>query len=182
MSCYHRDTYNKTFNFLATKSNRDDEEVSDILGTTAVIINDLKQKRLRDYEFSWEHALQSEGDSGIRLQYVHCRLSNIEKNSGVKLPKECHPEVLTEPEAIDLIRDLALFDNIIDRARNDLEACLLVAYLFQLSSSINRAIKVLQVKDQPVDIASQRLLLFHSAKLIMKRGLEILGVKPLNEM
>jgi arginyl-tRNA synthetase len=147
-----------------------------------VIINDLKQKRQKDYEFSWENALQSEGDSGIRLQYVHCRLSNIEKNSGVKVPKECYPEVLIEPEAIDLIRELALFDSIIERSRNELEACLLVSYLFNLSSSVNRAIKVLQVKDQPADVASQRLLLFHSAKLIMKRGLEILGVKPLNEM
>ncbi|XP_015374575.1 PREDICTED: probable arginine--tRNA ligase, mitochondrial, partial [Diuraphis noxia] len=42
-----------------TKSNSmDDNEVADILGISAIIINDLKQKRKKDYNFSWESALQ----------------------------------------------------------------------------------------------------------------------------
>jgi len=36
----------------------DDNEVADILGISAIIINDLKQKRKKDYNFSWESALQ----------------------------------------------------------------------------------------------------------------------------
>ncbi|XP_021931155.1 probable arginine--tRNA ligase, mitochondrial isoform X2 [Zootermopsis nevadensis] len=34
------------------------EKTTDILGTSAVIINDLKQRRQRDYEFDWNRALQ----------------------------------------------------------------------------------------------------------------------------
>jgi len=36
----------------------DDNEVADVLGISAIIINDLKQKRKKDYNFSWESALQ----------------------------------------------------------------------------------------------------------------------------
>jgi len=35
-----------------------DDEVADILGVSAIIVNDLKQKRKKDYNFSWESALQ----------------------------------------------------------------------------------------------------------------------------
>jgi len=45
--------------YLGTKTNTlDDNEVSDILGMSAIIINDLKQRRKKDYNFSWESALQ----------------------------------------------------------------------------------------------------------------------------
>lgn len=44
------------------------EETADKLAVTAVIVNDLKEKRLRDYKFSWKHALHSTGNSGIKLQ------------------------------------------------------------------------------------------------------------------
>jgi len=36
----------------------DDNDVADVLGVSAIIINDLKQKRKKDYNFSWESALQ----------------------------------------------------------------------------------------------------------------------------
>jgi arginyl-tRNA synthetase len=44
------------------------DEVADILATTAVIVNDLKEKRTKDYKFTWAHALHSTGNSGIKLQ------------------------------------------------------------------------------------------------------------------
>lgn len=36
----------------------DDDEVTDVLGVSAIIINDLKHKRKKDYNFSWDSALQ----------------------------------------------------------------------------------------------------------------------------
>lgn len=56
-----------------------DLATSDILGISCVIVNDLKQRRQRDYEFSWDRALQVQGDSGIKLQYTHCRLYSLKK-------------------------------------------------------------------------------------------------------
>ena len=55
----------------------EDSRVADNLGISAVLINDLKQKRNRSYEFSWEKALVGKGDSGIKLQYTHCRLHSL---------------------------------------------------------------------------------------------------------
>ncbi|PSN49729.1 putative arginine--tRNA ligase [Blattella germanica] len=99
--------------FTATKIDlsKTDDRTNDILGISAVIINDLKQRRQKDYEFDWNRALQVQGDTGVKLQYTHCRLCSLEKNCGVTLPTE--------------------FSEIIFKSYEELEACILVNYLLR---------------------------------------------------
>ncbi|CAG4940092.1 unnamed protein product, partial [Colias eurytheme] len=165
-----------------TRSSAMNEETCDILGTTAVIINDLKQKRQKDYVFDWDRALQSEGDSGVKLQYLHCRLWSLEKNSGVGLPDFCDPEYLEEEIIGEVVAELAKFDNILQRAYTENEACILVNYLFRLSRYVNRMFNEVRVKGASNDVASQRLLVFFAVRQVVHTALKILGVKPLNEM
>lgn len=157
-------------------------ELADALGSAAVIVNDLKQRRIKDYEFSWEKALQMNGDTAIRLQYTHCRLCSLLSNSSHKPSIECDPEVLREPEAMALIFEIARFEETILRAHSNLEACILVNYLFHLTHAANKAFKVLPVKGTGAHLASQRLLLFNAAKLVLGEGLKLLGIEPLEKM
>lgn len=47
------------------------------------------------------------GDTGIKLQYTHCRLMSLEEiNSNITLPNEVNVECLTETIALDLILEL----------------------------------------------------------------------------
>lgn len=158
------------------------EETCDILGTTAVVINDLKQRRQRDYEFNWDRALQSEGDSGIKLQYLHCRLRSLEKNCGVSIPEFCSPALLTEDIIVDVVNELSKFENVLQRSFEAYEACILVSYLFRLAKCINKMFKEMKVKNVDQSTAEQRLLVFHAARIVVKTSLEILGVRPLDEM
>lgn len=41
---------------------------------------------------------------------------------------------------------------------------------------------MLRVKDEDPDVASQRLMLFMTAKQVLKEGMTVLGLQPLNEM
>ncbi|RZC38076.1 arginine--tRNA ligase, mitochondrial, partial [Asbolus verrucosus] len=143
-----------------TKVRIDDSTVSDILGVSCVIVNDLKQRRQKDYEFSWDKVLQVQGDSGIKLQYTHCRLYNLERNSGAVLSDKVVPELINQPEATNLVRELARFHEVLYRANEH--------------NHINKAIKVMQVKRSEPDVASQRLLLFHRAKAVLGEGMSIL--------
>ncbi|CAG9090542.1 unnamed protein product [Plutella xylostella] len=174
--------YEKQKESKNTRSSAMDEETCDTLGTTAVIINDLKQRRQKDYTFEWDRALQSEGDSGIKLQYLHCRLWSLESNCGVKLPQDFDPQYLPEPIVSDVIAELAKFEDTLQRSADEYEACILVNYLFRLARLVNRMFNELNVKNVSPELASQRLVVFHTARLVVKSGLEILGVKPLQEM
>lgn len=114
----------------------DNNETDDILGVSAVIVNDLKQRRQRDYEFDWNKALQMSGDTGIKLQYTHCRLCNLEEMFGNlgAADNDCwRPELLSETEAQNLIFEIAKFSEMIYRSEDTLESCYLVNYLFGLS-------------------------------------------------
>ncbi|XP_075227217.1 arginyl-tRNA synthetase, mitochondrial [Lycorma delicatula] len=156
---------------------------SDILGVSAVMINDLKQRRLRNYEFNWDSALQMKGDGGIKLQYTHCRLINLEENCNQDLPDKCDPLLLEEYEAVNLVQEIARFDEIIQSSFLKQEPYIIVNYLFKLCNAVNRAMKVLPVKScSSHQIASQRLLLFYRARVVLNRGMKILGLKPLSKM
>ncbi|XP_065161588.1 probable arginine--tRNA ligase, mitochondrial [Atheta coriaria] len=175
-------TMQRQLKSLTTKASITDSKTSDILGISCVIINDLKQRRQRDYDFSWDKALQVQGDSGIKLQYTHCRLCNLEKNCGILPASICKPEMILEPEALRLIGHLAKYPDILSQTEEQLEACILVTYLFHLCNHISKALKVLNVKDQEAVLASQRLLLFKNAREVLRQGMTILGLQPLKEM
>ena len=51
--------------------------VADVLGRSAVVVQDLKARRLKDYTFAWDRVLTHEGDTGPFLQYTHARLSSL---------------------------------------------------------------------------------------------------------
>ncbi|XP_040170562.1 probable arginine--tRNA ligase, cytoplasmic [Anopheles arabiensis] len=170
-----------------TKTNAaDDPSVCDILGTSAVIINDLKQRRMKDYNFDWSKILRMEGDSGIKLQYTHCRLASLlhaQSSAEDIMSIQCDGSSLVEPEALDLVCQLANFKPVCNQAQEAAEACILVAYLFRLCKSINLAIKTLPVKQESeAKKRQQRILLFSRAKLVLHTGMTLLGLRPLEEM
>lgn len=165
----------------------DDDRTADILGITAVVINDLKQRRQRDYDFDWNKVLQVTGDTGIKLQYTHCRLCSLLKieggDDGRWQPETVDIKYLQEPEALSLVYELGRFEEVLYATKESLEACILVNYLFCLCNSTSRALKVLNVKnEQSTDIKSHRLILFRRANQVLGRGMKILGLQPLEEM
>ncbi|XP_011498213.1 PREDICTED: probable arginine--tRNA ligase, mitochondrial [Ceratosolen solmsi marchali] len=155
---------------------------TEILGLSAVIINDLRHKRNQDYEFDWNKALDIRGDSGIKLQYTHSRLASLEENSGATIASECIPSLLTEPEAENLIYYIGIFDEALIKSYQKLEPYILVNYLFQLSRATNTALKALRIKDEPTELANQRLLLMCTSRKVLAQGMKLLGLTPLNKM
>ena len=174
-----------------TKVSADEfETTADILAISAVFINDLKNKKTRNYDFSWEKTLKNEGDSGIRLQYTHARLSNlIANNSNLTLPstqaevEQLNIELLSEPEAANLILTIAQFEECLAESYEHLEPSMLVKYLFKLCKDTSKALKVLQVKDnENEETAILRLTLFSVTKNILGYSMRILGLQPLDKM
>ncbi|XP_070072189.1 probable arginine--tRNA ligase, mitochondrial [Drosophila takahashii] len=185
-----RDIMREKRNFSATtKENHslNDEHVCDILGVSAVLVNVLKQRRQRDHEFSWQQALQVNGDTGIKLQYTHCRLHSLLDNFREVNLDDIKPDwqhFAQEPaDALDLLYELARFDQSIWQSKEQLEACVLVNYLFGLCNATSRALKRLPVKQEScLKKQSQRLLLFHAAKKTLQKGMKLLGLRPLDQM
>ncbi|GIY04063.1 hypothetical protein CEXT_485221 [Caerostris extrusa] len=165
-----------------TKVTENLEQIAGVLGASSLIVNDFSMRRKRDYPFNWDKILNMKSNSGITLQYCHARLNNLKENCGIDLSMGCEFSYLSEPEALSLIHHLAKFEEAAYFAYTELEPCVLVHYLFSLSQEVGRALKALKVKGSHPCIAEARLLLFHSAHLVMRKGLQLLGVTPLDKM
>lgn len=160
------------------------ESVADVLGVSAIIINDLKQRRQRDYDFDWNNILQVNGDTGVKFQYTHCRLFNLQKNQhNISEADELNLDLLKEPEAQTLIYLILKYPQVIFHSHEELESCVLVKFTFDLCNAASKAFKTLTVKNcECKETASQRLLLFNTTRKVLKQSLEILGLTVLDEM
>uniref|UniRef100_A0A8D9AVG7 Probable arginine--tRNA ligase, mitochondrial n=1 Tax=Cacopsylla melanoneura TaxID=428564 RepID=A0A8D9AVG7_9HEMI len=166
-----------------TRVSLDDTGVSDALGMSALIVYNLKMKRMKTSNFNWNDCLQMSGDGGVKLQYSHCRLvSLLHECDGIQLPETCDPTVLQEPVAQQLVLDIARFDDVLYQSYESYEPCVLVRYLMDLTNSINKALKQLKVKGSEPHVAEQRLLLFNRARLVLKEAMSLLGIKVLDSM
>lgn len=109
------------------------------MGVSAIIVNDLSNRRLSEYRFNWNRALRLNGNTGISLQYTHARLCNLIKksmnNDDDYDDYHCSSLNLTAIDTLEgrnLINQLLMFDEIIDQAYNQLEPSILTNYMFDL--------------------------------------------------
>jgi len=72
----------------------------------------------------------------VKLQYTHCRLVSLERNCGITLTSECEPSLLQETIVDDLIILIAKFEEVVLRSYEEIEPCILTAYLFNLRYKI----------------------------------------------
>lgn len=162
----------------------DPEKVADLVGISAVMIQDMQSKRINNYEFKWDRMTSFEGDTGPYLQYAHSRLSSVQRKSGIPYEKltEADLSLLTEPCAGNLIRLLAQYPDILRRAMTTHEPSTIVTYLFNLTHVVSQCYDILWVAGQEEKLATARLALYASAKQVLYNGMTLLGLTPVERM
>ncbi|OQV19672.1 putative arginine--tRNA ligase, mitochondrial [Hypsibius exemplaris] len=158
------------------------DSVAHTLALSVIIVNDFRQHRHNDYENAAITLQQSEGDSGVFLQYVHARLRSLEENSGVILNADADFSTVVEPEALELVEHLQLASSIAKKSFEQYEPVYLVNYLFRNGHLVNKVLKTLRVKNQPASIGEPRLALLHCARLVARSFMKVLGLQPLDAM
>ncbi|KAJ3126863.1 hypothetical protein HK098_007067 [Nowakowskiella sp. JEL0407] len=158
--------------------------VSDIVGISAIMVQDMSARRGKDYEFDWNRMLAFEGDTGPYLQYAHARLCSMERTAGLDISDTSTIDftLLTEPSARELLEKLATYPDVIYEAAQSYEPCALVNYVLSLSHSISLAWENLWVVNQPENVAKARLALYRAARITLGNALSLLGLQPLERM
>lgn len=166
------------------------EEVADIVGLTAVIVQDLSAKRNRDYTFEWARVTSFEGDTGPYLQYAHARMCNLEFkvkaergwDAATLTMADVDCSLLAEPTARALAVQVARFPFAVYSAFVSLEASSIISYMFDVCHTVSSAHHELNVIKADEREGRARLALFHAARLVVGKGLRMLGLKPLEKM
>ncbi|NXP28180.1 SYRM protein, partial [Scytalopus superciliaris] len=165
-----------------TKEIQDPVETAEKVGLAALIIQDFRGLLSSDYQFSWDRALQSRGDTGVFLQYTHARLHSLEQRHGNAQLTDVNVACLQEPDAISVLQHLLRYDEVLYRSSQDLQPKHIVSYLLTLSHLAAVAHKTLPVKGSTPEVAQARLCLFEAARSVLANGMKLLGITPVTQM
>uniref|UniRef100_A0A672TM70 Probable arginine--tRNA ligase, mitochondrial n=1 Tax=Strigops habroptila TaxID=2489341 RepID=A0A672TM70_STRHB len=165
-----------------TKEIENPMETAEKVGLAALIIQDFRGLLSSDYQFSWDRALQSRGDTGVFLQYTHARLHSLEQMHGNEQLTDVNVACLQEPDAISVLQHLLRYDEVLYRSSQDLQPKHIVSYLLTLSHLAAVAHKTLPVKGSAPDVAQARRCLFQAARSVLANGMKLLGITPVTQM
>jgi arginyl-tRNA synthetase len=152
------------------------------LGIGAIKYADLSCNRVGDYTFSYERMLRFEGNTAAFLMYSYVRIAGIKRKTSIDINelKNSSKIHLEHPSEIALGLHLTQFGETINVLAKDLLPNRLTDYLYNLAEKFNafyRDCPVIGSKEQ-----NSRLLLAEACAIIMKKGLEILGLQVVDKM
>ncbi|XP_041952108.1 probable arginine--tRNA ligase, mitochondrial [Alosa sapidissima] len=165
-----------------TKDLDDPEDTAEKVGISALIVQDFKGPVTSDYKFDWDRVLQSQGDTGVFLQYTHARLRSLIRMYDGAEESSCDPVLLQDKRSILIFQHLLRYDEVLHQCDQELQPRYLVNFLMTLCHLVASAHKELPVKGSPSAVAQARLQLFGGACTVLANGMAILGIVPVDKM
>jgi len=158
------------------------DDLANALGISAVKYADLSCHRTGDYMFSYDRMLKFEGNTAAFLMYAYVRVAGIKRKVNVDINevKKSHCIYLDHPSEIALGLHIAQFGEALNQVANDLLPNRLTDYLYTLAEKFHAFFRDCRVEGTPQQ--ASRLLLCEAVALVMKQGLEILGLKTVEKM
>lgn len=121
-----------------------------------------------------------EGDTGPYLQYAHARLCSMTRKSGLNVDElsSANLDLLTETHAIDLVRLLAQWPDVLLNTTKTLEPITVLSYLFRMTHMLSSSYEVLNVINSEPELKKARMALYASARQVLNNGMRVLGLNP----
>jgi len=169
------------------------EKTADKIAVSAIIFQDLSNRRIKDFEYDLERIISFDGDTGPYLQYTLVRIASIFRNIVNQEKFDGESFLLTDfknatwddilnEEALDLIKILNQFDTYVLAAKNQLEPSILANYLIELAYHFNRFYRTNRVIDSEGNYSQVRTALLTILYKYLKTGMEILGLQIIDRM
>ena len=153
-----------------------------MVGVGAIIFNDLANNRIKDEIFDWKQILNFNGETGPYMQYTYVRTQSILRNANCEINDKIDYSKLLDNEAIDVIRKLGEFPEIIISSANKNEPSFISRYLIDLAQSFSRFYNEHHIICEDKETQNARLALTKFVGITIKNGLNILGIETPSEM
>jgi arginyl-tRNA synthetase len=157
-------------------------DIARAIGIGAVKYADLSQYRMTDYVFSWDKMLAFQGNTAPYLQNAYVRIRSIFRKGGENPPKTIEKLILTDTAEINLAKKLCQFAEIVPQVVNDFRPNILANYLFELANNFHTFYEACPVLKSDEPLRSSRLVLCDLTGRVLKRGLDLLGIRVPEKM
>ncbi len=175
-------TENKVLEKMADREMTDDEKkiVAEIIAVGAIKYSILKQVNGKDIVFDFEKSLSFEGDSGPYLQYGYARAKSIlrkAKDEGIEASFQEEDMQVSDFEKI-----LYRFPEVVERAGNEYSPHYIATYLIELASAYNGFYANEKIVDKTDKNSPYKVALTEAFSIVMKNGLNLLGIEVVEKM
>jgi arginyl-tRNA synthetase len=144
----------------------------------AIFYGDLKNYRENNMIFDLDKFLEFEGNTGPYLLYSYARASSIIRK--VKKSEKKMKIVDLSPEETSLLKKLENFPEVVKKAYIELAPNLIANYAYELAQSFNEFYHAHQVIGSKEE--GFRLKMIEAFRNVLKKSLNLLGIKELEEM
>lgn len=144
----------------------------------------LRVSPSKDIEFNPAESIALNGNTGPYLQYMGARITSVLQKYNAQSEKGSFvPSLLTVDDERELIKSVARFPQVVERAGRELNPSILVVYLYELCktySSYYHDNRILQQESR--DLVTTRATLSLAVLQVLKNGLPLLGIPFLEQM
>ena len=174
------DAIEKSLEIITEKSPNleNKEEVAKMVGVGSVLFNDLYNQRIKDVSFSWDKVLNFDGETGPYVQYTHARCSSV-----VRLAENFDPSnevdfsVITEPDAIFLLKEINRFPKVVLDAADKYEPSIVARFAVDVAQAFNKFHNSTRINVPEENVKNARVMLTYLTKKTLSDALELLGIQ-----
>ena len=159
-----------------------DEEVATKVSVAALKWNDLKRKSEININFDWEEILNLQGNSGPYMLYSYARAKSIlRKAKELNLTETVNANFVVSDLEKSLLSSINDFSKVVARASSEFAPHYLCSYLFELAQLFNSFYNKYPILNSSPE-RQFRLDLVEAVAIILKKGLNLLGINTLEKM
>jgi len=153
-----------------------------IIGLAALKFFILKYSAVKGFIFKPDESISFEGETGPYIQYCYARIASIISKSEIQVSTNINWDLFIHKNELDLIKQLAYFPEIVNSAEETYNIHLIAQYLLTLCQIFNSFYASCHVISENKELENARLLLIKCVQIVIKIGLEILGIETLDKM
>lgn len=160
----------------------DKESVARDVGVGAVIWSVLYNSKIKDINFTWERALNFDGETGPYTQYTYARCQSVLRKAGAFDASDIDCSVLTDASSMALVRALAAFPDAVKSAAFKNEPFVVSRAVMDICSAFNKFYYDNRIIGEAENVKNARLALCQAAGTVIKTGLYLIGLKAPERM
>ena len=174
----------KTLDVIKEKSPdlEDKETVARQIGVGAVVWGVVYNGRIKDIVFSWDKALNFDGETGPYAQYTHARCCSVLRKSGGYDRAKVDYSALSDEASSALVKAIAEFPAAVSEAAEKYEPYIISRSVINVCSCFNKFYYDNRIMDENEGVRNARLALTDAARNVIKTGLYLVGLEAPEKM